>query len=294
MSDHSPSTAILNSPYSKHNSSRLSRLSRLSNPRSFSQTSRRTITPQQYLLPAIKTHDDLWNIEHETVVNEQIRERNSKQRDEAQRKKQSVAQFRAISVDILAHEWLSLQQFDLEATIYLIEKTLPTLVLGVEKLAAHVHKLGLVELGAVPDFNPINFLAQFLMRNNPRFTISLGGNAYTNTLKDAIQDIKTDFYAKQNNRYVLPCFCFKLFYEARELNHFYIVYFSIDNVRLARFKAEARKRLEDRKKQEELRAIERDRRFEVIKRLFYEWISPALGFNKLDYATLTKIVCAFH
>ena len=71
--------------------------------------------------------------------------------------------------------------------------------------------------------------------------------------------------------------------------NFFDTYFFVI-FRLARFKAEARKRLEDRKKQEELRAVERDRRFEVIKRLFSEWVSPALGFNKLDYATLTKIV----
>ena len=179
------------------------------------------------MLPAIKTHDDLWDIEHETVVNEQIRERNSKQREESQRKKQTIVQFRSLSVDLLAHDWLSLQQFDLEATIYLIEKTLPTLVLGVEKLTAHVHKLGLVEVGAVPDFNPINFLAQFLMRNNPRFNISLGSNSYTNTLKDAIVDIKTDFYAKQNNRFEIIVFliCEFYFLYLNSLKNFFNTFF---------------------------------------------------------------------
>lgn len=90
-----------------------------------------------------------------------------------------------LSVDILAKEWLESQFFDLDTRVYLLDKLLPTLVLGLEKL--------LVEVGKRPPekhFNPINYLAQYLMRNNPRYSNFPEASPYVRGLRKICEELR--------------------------------------------------------------------------------------------------------
>ena len=90
-----------------------------------------------------------------------------------------------LSVDILAKEWLESQFFDLDTRVYLLDKLLPTLVLGLEKL--------LIEVGKRPPekhFNPINYLAQYLMRNNPRYSNFPEASPYVRGLRKICEELR--------------------------------------------------------------------------------------------------------
>ena len=90
-----------------------------------------------------------------------------------------------LSVDILAKEWLESQFFDLDTRVYLLDKLLPTLVLGLEKL--------LIEVGKRPPekhFNPINYLAQYLMRNNPRYSNFPEASPYVRGLRKVCEELR--------------------------------------------------------------------------------------------------------
>ena len=56
--------------------------------------------------------------------------------------------------------------------ITLFFQVLPTLILGVERLLKEVDEKGLSASNVYQtEFNPLNFLAQYLMRNNPRWVV---------------------------------------------------------------------------------------------------------------------------
>ena len=72
-------------------------------------------------------------------------------------------------IDILCEEWLNNNE-NLSTKLYLVERILPVLVMGLEQLLTQVGKKGFEDqVGFRNDFNPMNFLAQYLMRHNPRY-----------------------------------------------------------------------------------------------------------------------------
>lgn len=101
-----------------------------------------------------------------------------------------------VPLDILAEEWLNQQEVGMEARCYLVEKLLPTLVMGLEKLLNEVTSRDLVEsLGHEPDFNPINFVAQYLMRNNPHYSNFAEAHPYCKTMQVVSDQLKKAAYA---------------------------------------------------------------------------------------------------
>lgn len=101
-----------------------------------------------------------------------------------------------VPLDMLAKEWLNQKQLGMETRCYLVEKLLPTLVMGLEKLLSEVTARDLVEsIEHEPDFNPINFVAQYLMRNNPHYSNFAEAHPYCRTMHLVSEELKRTAYS---------------------------------------------------------------------------------------------------
>jgi len=108
-----------------------------------------------------------------------------------------------ILLDALASEWLAGDTDTMQVRIYIVDLVLPTLIPGLEKLLMEVEKRDLIET-EVPDrnFNPINFLAQYLMRNNPRFSNFSEASPYIRGLRSVAEQLKLELYHATEYKYV--------------------------------------------------------------------------------------------
>ena len=80
-------------------------------------------------------------------------------------------------------------------------QVLPTLILGVERLLKEVDEKGLSATNRFePDFNPINFLAQYLMRNNPRYSNFAEASPYVRGLREVSEELKQELFTFEDNR----------------------------------------------------------------------------------------------
>ncbi|XP_078536145.1 EF-hand calcium-binding domain-containing protein 5 isoform X1 [Lissotriton helveticus] len=104
--------------------------------------------------------------------------------------------------DPLAREWFSADKETVDTRAYLLEKLLPSLVPGVEKLLKEVEKRQLLDPPGTtsPKFNPVNFLAETLMRNNPQFVGGQKPSAYDRGLKQVVKDLKSQVFDLEFNR----------------------------------------------------------------------------------------------
>ena len=156
----------------------------------------------EYLSPIVKTAVRRWKRFHEQKVIERFKERreNKKQRvQDIKEEKQKLA--RRIPIDTLAVEWLNKNELTVDARAYLVEKLLPTLILGIEKLLMEAERRELTEKNeADPNFNPLNFLAQYLMRNNPRYSNFPEASPYIRGLQEVSDELKKFVFSFEDNR----------------------------------------------------------------------------------------------
>ena len=145
---------------------------------------------------------------------------------------------RQIPVQLLALEWLNKIEASIETRAYLVENFLPILVLGCEKVLKEAQIKNLLNENKKDlNFNPINQLAQFLMRNNPKFNNSNETSAYVRTMREVYQELREQMFAFQENK-------------------------------LAKVKADVRKRRNERERIEKARELEMERRTLRIEDLF--------------------------
>lgn len=160
---------------------------------------------------------------------------------EAEAKERARLLARKVPVDVLAKEWLNETKPNVETRAFLLDKLLPTLILAVEKLLTEVSKKKLEEQeGSVPDFNPVNFLAQYLMRNNPRFVHFSDSSPYMRGIRAVADELKNSVFALEENR-------------------------------LAKVKADTRRKRDERKRQEAMKDEESKRRRVAIAGAFRAW-----------------------
>ncbi|XP_023386140.1 EF-hand calcium-binding domain-containing protein 5 [Pteropus vampyrus] len=93
--------------------------------------------------------------------------------------------------DNLAKEWFNTENMTLNTRAYLLDKLLPTLVPGVEKMLMQVeNKKLLTEIDIPIKFDPINYLGEYLMRNNPNYIKDSGMSGYQRVMRDVTEDLK--------------------------------------------------------------------------------------------------------
>ncbi|XP_022279117.1 EF-hand calcium-binding domain-containing protein 5 isoform X3 [Canis lupus familiaris] len=93
--------------------------------------------------------------------------------------------------DNLAKEWFNAESITLDSRAYLLDKLLPTLVPGVEKMLMQVEKKKLWAEGDITTkFNPNNHLGEYLMRNNPYYIKDSGMSGYQRVMRDVTEDLK--------------------------------------------------------------------------------------------------------
>lgn len=108
---------------------------------------------------------------------------------------------RKIPIEVLARDWLNDNEATLEVRTYMVDKVLPTLILGVEKLLSEADKRGLTDENMDDaDFNPINFLAQYMMRNNPRYSNFSEASPYVRGIREVSEELKKQLFNIEDNR----------------------------------------------------------------------------------------------
>lgn len=163
---------------------------------------------------------------------------------------------RTVPLDVLARDWLNDNEITSDARVYLVENLLPTLILGVEKLLNEVEKRDLADSeGFCPDFNPIDYLAQFLMRNNPRYSNFAEASPYAKGIRKVVEDLKKEVFSMENNK-------------------------------LAKLKADAKKRREAREKEEHQKNMENRRRSIAVEEQFPEWTADWNGVIPLSVVSV--------
>ncbi len=207
----------------------------------------RSLTPVQarMVLKAAKH----WRTQHEQKINNKLSNLRDEKRNrniEAEREVNQIVA-RQVPFDILTNDWFKNKKISTDKRVYLLEKLIPTLVLGVEKLLTIANKKNLIGTEEPSkSFNPINFLAQFLMRNNPKYNNFEEAVPYARSINKLLDELKREAYNQDENR-------------------------------LAKMKSSARRRKEERKRNDRFNLLVVKGRPETIQELFLEWVEEPNG-----------------
>ena len=145
-----------------------------------------------------------WKRQHEqTMMEKLVGLRNEKKEHTKISKEQATNLARRIPTEMLGRDWLNMIEATLETRAYLVDKLMPTLILGVEKLLNEATKRGLANNRNErdPNFNPINHLAQYLMRNNPRYSNFSEASPYVRSMREVSEELKKELFNIEDNRY---------------------------------------------------------------------------------------------
>lgn len=201
----------------------------------FEQESATKRTGSPYVAQLARSSVRRWKSKHEALINKRIEKVRSERKKRA--REMAFPRNRIVPLDVLAREWMDHNPVTLDLRIYLIENLFPCLIMGLEKLLTEAEKRELVRTEtAVRNFNPINYLAQYLMRNNPRFSFP-EASPYAKGLRKVVEDLKSEI-------------------------------FEVDASRLATLKASTQLKRMEREKMERLKGEELDRRVQVLENVF--------------------------
>ena len=160
------------------------------------------LTPMpDYMRPVTKSASRKWAKLHEDhMMHKLIAKRQAKTEINQQTREEAVKLAKKIPIELLAEDWLSENDASVETRAYAVDKVLPTVILGVEKLICEADKKGLIENESIKDFNPINFLAQYLLRNNPRYSNFSEASPYIRGLREVHEELKKQLFDIEDNK----------------------------------------------------------------------------------------------
>ena len=137
------------------------------------------------------------------MMNEIVRIRLEKKETTRALKAKAQQIARKIPMEILGKDWCVMKRSTIETRAYLVDKLLPSVVLGVEKLLMEVDSRGLAMTDSPdPNFNPLNFLAQYLLRNNPRYSNFTEASPYMRSVRQVAEELKGEILNYDDNRWV--------------------------------------------------------------------------------------------
>ncbi|XP_074968854.1 EF-hand calcium-binding domain-containing protein 5 isoform X2 [Phalacrocorax aristotelis] len=149
--------------------------------------------------------------------------------------------------DWLSKAWFSEEKESLDTRIYLLDKLLPTLIPGMEKLLMEVERKNVLAPDKEPTkFNPINFLGEYLMRHNPRYSISAKPGPYVRGMKMVTEELKSEMPGTTSER-------------------------------LARMKSEAKSKRKEREQVDNMKSQVKEMRKEALAIQFKEWTVDVSG-----------------
>ncbi|OXB59523.1 hypothetical protein ASZ78_004496 [Callipepla squamata] len=149
--------------------------------------------------------------------------------------------------DGLCQEWFRSESQSLEARTYLLDKLLPTLIPGVEKLLMEVERKNVLAPAKEPArFNPITFLGEYLMRHNPRCDTSTKPGPYLRGLKAITEELKREIPDTAPER-------------------------------LARMKSEAKTKRQEREQEDSMKCQQKERQKAALATQFKEWTAEVSG-----------------
>ena len=108
---------------------------------------------------------------------------------------------RRVPIELLGLDWLTSIDASIEVRAYLLENFLPIVVLGCEKVLKEAQKRSLLEKNEKNhNYNPINTLSQYLMRNNPKYNSFNETSAYVRTMRQIYAELREELYTFQDNK----------------------------------------------------------------------------------------------
>ncbi|CAL8106350.1 unnamed protein product [Calicophoron daubneyi] len=177
---------------------------------------------------------------------------------------------RQVPLDMLATEWLNLDSKTIRNRAYLIECILPQVVLGLEyvlKEAVSRHLVGpgakkeaIDSEGADPNFNPINRLAEFLMRNNHKYSNFAETSPYVRGLRDTVAKLQKEMFMRSDRS-------------------------------LAILKAQVARKQEECAQKKLAEAEEDKRRLGLVSELYKEFLPD--GYNAVEASVIRSAIKAF-
>lgn len=168
-----------------------------------------------------------------------------------------------LPLDLLAKEWLIEQEANTDLKLYLVEKLLPALVVGLEKLLNEVSVRSLAEcMETQEDFNPINYLAQFLMRNNPLYSSLCQEHPYCKSMSQVSEEVNA-------------------------------LVGSLDDRKLEDLREESRRRCRTREQLAADKVAEEVRIIKQLKSAYSKWLVPGETSPPLEDVSFFVCVCVF-
>ncbi|MBN3304632.1 EFCB5 protein, partial [Amia calva] len=152
-----------------------------------------------------------WNTSLEKEIHRMVLQlHNTQAAQRRQDREAGLAVEGRVPIDPLAHDWFSPDKDTVESRVFLLERVLPALVPGVQKLLEEAERRGELEeeggeageAESRQSFNPLNYLGQCLLRSPPRSgpgtpTVQ---HSYSRGLQMARQDLERSGVDAQNSR----------------------------------------------------------------------------------------------